>query len=179
MPDDRKPSAGDAAPQEAVNSQNPPGGPMPKPGQNPSDKDKILDQANDYALSGDAKSHQEVTNANLHYGSREFVEPDAVLASVDAEGGQRSQGDDTPKSDDLPARGGPESDAPGSATAPVKASPDTSSAGSTLSDGTVSRSPQNNGHNAFSPAEAGMAETTNVADSVVLSDVGRAKLTRR
>ena len=58
--------------------------------------DKAVRDANDYALTGDESSHDEVTNPNLHYGSRTLEDPELDTGAPKPENGQAPTDDPSP-----------------------------------------------------------------------------------
>ena len=58
--------------------------------------DKAVRDANDYALTGDESSHDEVTNPNLHYGSRTLEDPELDAGAPKPENGQAPTDDPSP-----------------------------------------------------------------------------------
>ena len=58
--------------------------------------DKAVRQANDYSLTGEEATHDEVTNPNLHYGSRILEDPDLEAGVRTPQDGPAPSNDQTP-----------------------------------------------------------------------------------
>ena len=168
MSDDGKTTVQGPASHAATTGRTPSNAPASKAPGNKNETDKEVLQANDYSLGGETKSYQEVTNPNLHYGAREFVDPVTGEAAEADENSPQSADSGAETANGPDAQGVNRSDEPGPTSNPPASANQHSPADSAGVDDPGSRNVQNNGHRAVATADTSRVASADAAQNTTI-----------